>query len=89
MSISMEHFGWSSITETSTPLTERARTSHPFQLQCRACGFEPEDQIIAPRYCPKCASSSWERFPKPGGLLANVGAADPSMDAEMDDEPDA
>jgi hypothetical protein len=89
MSISMEHFGWSSIAQKSTSMVERARLSHPFQLQCRTCGFEPENQIIPPRRCPKCASSTWERFPKPGGLLANVSAMDPWPESEEDDDLDA
>jgi Zn finger protein HypA/HybF involved in hydrogenase expression len=89
MSISMEQFGWSSVCENSVSFREKARLSHPFQLQCRACGFEPDDQITAPRYCPKCASSAWERFVKPGSLLDNVGPGDPEFAPTTDDELDA
>jgi hypothetical protein len=78
MSISMEIFGWSSINEDAHPVARIAPATFPFRLQCRACGFEPEDQVIAPRICPKCASSSWERFIKPGSLLENSGPADRS-----------
>jgi len=43
-----------------------------FQLQCRRCGFEPEDVVVAPKYCPKCHSESWERFARPGSILENA-----------------
>jgi len=43
-----------------------------FVLQCRACGFEPEDIITPPSICPKCHSKSWERFAKPGSILENA-----------------
>jgi hypothetical protein len=43
-----------------------------FQMQCRSCGFEPEDSVIAPRVCPKCHSESWERFARPGSILDNA-----------------
>jgi len=43
-----------------------------FHLQCRCCGFEPEDTVVPPRLCPKCHGQSWERFAKPGGILENA-----------------
>jgi predicted Zn-ribbon and HTH transcriptional regulator len=44
-----------------------------FVVQCRCCGFEPEDGVVPPRTCPKCHSQSWERFARPGSILANAG----------------
>jgi predicted Zn-ribbon and HTH transcriptional regulator len=43
-----------------------------FQLQCRSCGFEPEDVVTAPRLCPKCHGETWERFARPGSILDNA-----------------
>lgn len=43
-----------------------------FQVQCRMCGFEPEDTLHPPRVCPKCHSQSWERFTRPGSILQNA-----------------
>jgi hypothetical protein len=43
-----------------------------FVLQCCCCGFEPDDQVVPPRVCPKCHSQSWERFTRPGSILANA-----------------
>lgn len=43
-----------------------------FVVQCRCCGYEPEDAVRPPRTCPKCHSQSWERFARPGSILANA-----------------
>src|SRR4051812_28366813 len=43
-----------------------------FQLQCRSCGFEPENAVVAPKICPKCHGESWERFARPGSILENA-----------------
>ena len=72
MSISMERFA----AEGSFLKYEAHRGHEPmvpiFTLQCRACGFEPEDAVVAPHSCPKCHSKSWERFAKPGSILSNA-----------------
>jgi hypothetical protein len=41
-----------------------------FLIECRTCGFEPENQnsiFLGP--CPKCFCSTWRRVPRPGGPL--------------------
>ena len=43
-----------------------------FTVQCRQCGFEPEECLVPPPVCPKCHGQSWERFTKPGSLLSNA-----------------
>lgn len=43
-----------------------------FQVQCRSCGFEPDDVVSPPSICPKCHGESWERFAKPGSILDNA-----------------
>lgn len=43
-----------------------------FILQCSSCGFEPEDMVSPPHTCPKCHGHSWERFARPGSILANA-----------------
>ena len=72
MSISFEPFASHGHFPTYDPVhAEAARPVMVFQLQCRSCGFEPEDNVVAPRLCPKCHSNSWERFPRPGSILDN------------------
>lgn len=72
MSISMEQFGSHERMESRAARALPTKT-FPFRLQCRSCGFEPEDAIIAPPRCPKCAASAWERFAYPRCLLTGAG----------------
>ena len=73
MSIDMEHFGSRDQRAQSAALVDSPPTAFPYRLQCRGCGFESPDAIIAPRRCPKCASSSWERFAYPRSLMTGPG----------------
>ncbi len=72
MSISMEPFA--SQGQFLTYERNHAAAVRPpvFQLQCRSCGFEPEDVVVAPHVCPKCHGESWERFARPGSILQNA-----------------
>jgi predicted Zn-ribbon and HTH transcriptional regulator len=72
MSISMERFGSEGHFATYDRLDNSSihRVSI-FQLQCRSCGFEPEQSVTPPRLCPKCHGESWERYAKPGSILEN------------------
>jgi hypothetical protein len=72
MSISMEKFAAEGHFATYDPHIPLAGKVSVFHLQCRCCGFEPEDTVIPPRLCPKCHGQSWERFAKPGGILENA-----------------
>jgi hypothetical protein len=72
MSISMERFsaeGQFATYDAHKNLPQRVAV---FQMQCRACGFEPEDVVTAPRLCPKCHGEAWERFARPGSILDNA-----------------
>jgi hypothetical protein len=69
MSIDMERFGSKEQQTDFRDSVHGARTACPYRLQCRACGFEPEDVIVASPRCPKCDGSSWERFVYPRSLL--------------------
>ena len=71
MSISMDRFASEGQFETYDPYPAIPRTAM-FTLQCKACGFEPEDVVAAPRLCPKCHSQTWERFTRPGSILENA-----------------
>ncbi len=71
MSISMDRFASEGHFTTYNAFSAPERVA-VFQMQCRACGFEPDDAVIAPKVCPKCHSKSWERFAKPGGILENA-----------------
>ena len=32
------------------------------QMQCPACGFDPQCEQLAPLACPRCGSRSWQRY---------------------------
>ncbi len=72
MSISMERFASHGRFATYDPYQNTPQRVSIFVLQCRCCGYEPEDSVVAPRTCPKCHSESWERFAKPGSILDNA-----------------
>ena len=72
MSISMERFASEGHFATYDPAHLQPTHVTIFQLQCRSCGYEPEDSVVAPRLCPKCHSKSWERFARPGSILENA-----------------
>ena len=72
MSISMEPFASIGQFPSYDPFARQTGQVMMFQLQCRSCGFEPEDAVVAPRACPKCHSAAWERFAKPGSILENA-----------------
>ena len=72
MSISMERFGSQGHFAAYDPYQDTPQRVAVFQVQCRACGFEPEDVVRPPRVCPKCHSESWERFARPGSILINA-----------------
>ena len=62
------------------PIMARAMV---FQVQCRMCGFEPEDILHPPRICPKCHSEAWERFARPGSILENADRYDDPLQPSM------
>jgi len=72
MSISMEFFASEGHFATYDPFEGSRSRVGIFQLQCRCCGYEPEDAVVPPRVCPKCHSEAWERFAKPGSILENA-----------------
>ena len=43
------------------------RTS--YVTECHYCGFQVDEP---PRVCPKCHGSTWDRFPRPGSLVART-----------------
>jgi len=72
MSISMERFASEGHFATYDPFAGTESRVAVFQLQCRSCGYEPEDTVVAPKICPKCHGNSWERFARPGSILENA-----------------
>lgn len=72
MSISMERFASHGQFATFDPFRSVPKRIDVFQLQCRSCGYEPEDVVVAPKVCPKCHGEAWERFAKPGSILTNA-----------------
>ncbi len=72
MSISMDRFSAEGQFATFDPYARAATRVNVFTVQCRCCGFEPENVVVPPRLCPKCHSESWERFARPRGILANA-----------------
>lgn len=72
MSISMDRFASEGHFATYDPFQRNPHRAVIFQLQCRSCGFEPDDVVVAPKVCPKCHGESWERFAIPGSILENA-----------------
>lgn len=72
MSISMERFGSEGHFATYDPFAQVPQRVAVFQMQCRSCGYEPENVVTPPRLCPKCHAESWERFARPGSILDNA-----------------
>jgi len=72
MSISTDRFGSHGHFATYDPFQAAPTRITVFQLQCRRCGYEPEDTVVSPKYCPKCHGESWERFARPGSILENA-----------------
>ena len=72
MSISMERFEARGQFATYDPFGRSERRITVFQLQCRCCGYEPDDTVVAPRVCPKCHGETFERFARPGSILQNA-----------------
>ena len=50
----------------------KGKPAQVFMLQCHACGYEPDDCVRPPKLCPKCHGQSWDRFARPGSILANA-----------------
>jgi hypothetical protein len=67
--IGIAALGLSELSTECQVLAGRPSATIPFLLQCRACGFEPAQVVVAPLRCAKCAGSSWERVIIPGSLL--------------------
>jgi hypothetical protein len=59
-------------------------------VECRMCGFEPDEQLLLPRArCPKCGSDTWRRSLRPGTLLAEACGGrlpEPAGPTEGDDD---
>ena len=72
MSISVERFAAEGRFATYDRFADSQSRIGIFQLQCRCCGFEPENALVPPKVCPKCHGESWERFAKPGSILKNA-----------------
>ena len=72
MPIGMTKFASEGHFATYDPFARPVETTQVFQLQCRSCGYEPEDVVAAPRICPKCHAKAWERFARPGSILTNA-----------------
>jgi rubrerythrin len=72
MSIGMQRFASAGNFATYDPFARSEARVGVFTLQCRSCGYEPEEVVQVPQVCPKCHSKSWERFAKPGSILDNA-----------------
>ena len=71
MSIGNDRFAAEGLHLTYDPYTPAVQRVTVFQMQCRNCGFEPEDPVTPPKVCPKCRGNAWERFALPGSILRN------------------
>ena len=71
MSIGADAFAAKGLHQTIDPYEPAELRIAIHQTQCRNCGFEPADPVTPPSHCPKCRSTSWERFALPGSILRN------------------
>ncbi len=71
-SFSMEHLVAKKNSAKYDPYQPALERAMVFQVQCRMCGYEPEDILHPPRICPKCHGQAWERFARPGSILQNA-----------------
>jgi hypothetical protein len=72
MSINMESFAAAGHFAKFDPHVSTLSRISVMTIQCRCCGFEPEEAVVAPRICPKCHSRAWEQYARPGGILENA-----------------
>ncbi len=72
MSISTDRFAAQGQFARFDPFAQTPQRVSVFTLQCRLCGYEPEDVVVPPKICPKCHGQAWERFAKPGSILENA-----------------
>ncbi|HEX4124348.1 MAG TPA: hypothetical protein VHY37_06440 [Tepidisphaeraceae bacterium] len=72
MSISMERFSSQGQFASYDPHIAAVKSIGVFTVQCRSCGYEPEQVVTPPRICPKCHGTAWERFARPGSILSNA-----------------
>ncbi len=72
MSISMERFASEGHFLRYDPYEAMPQRISVFTIQCRSCGFEPEDTVVMPKLCPKCHGESFERYTRPGSILENA-----------------
>jgi len=71
--ISKEVFGLSGQTRYDGTIPRMRPMSTMFIIECRTCGFEPDDQDSLPYCpCPRCHASTWRRLPRPGALVTAV-----------------
>jgi len=57
---------WAHLDEKLFP---RSQGAYAFIIECRTCGYEPDEQlVIPPGRCPKCSCFAWHRLPRPGML---------------------
>ena len=75
MTIGMDSFAAKGAFETYDPFATDSQVT-VFQLQCRSCGYEPDDVVSTPHTCPKCRAEAWERFARPGSILENSNRYD-------------
>lgn len=70
MPVSAERFASEGHFPSYDPVTAGSRPTAMTKLECRCCGYEPNNTVVAPVRCPKCHASCWQRFSIPGSLLA-------------------
>ncbi|HEV7302293.1 MAG TPA: hypothetical protein VGN72_23340 [Tepidisphaeraceae bacterium] len=72
MSIGMDKFAAQGQFPTYEAVPRISANVMVFTIQCRSCGYEPDDSVVAPRLCPKCHGNAWERYARPGSILENA-----------------
>jgi hypothetical protein len=45
------------------------------RLMCRSCGYEADDPVVPPTFCPRCHGSTWERASRPRPVAPRPGSS--------------
>lgn len=78
MPVSMEESNWGHRVADANPLRDFAPRMCPVQMQCHACGYEPDHMQNMQSACPKCGCGAWDVYPIPGALLLQARRPKPT-----------
>jgi hypothetical protein len=72
MSISADRFGSVGLFRSVKPSPAESARVRLYQVQCHNCSYDRWDPVNVDGTCPKCGGHAWDRFVRPGSILANA-----------------